>query len=737
MVRPRTAALWLACLGGLWPAFGQQALDEESRVLAEMERILKLPVISAGRVLQVPMEAPAKVVTISAQGIRQRGYLDLEEVLHDLAGFDFNKVMGVEWSTVFMRGFRSANSDRFLLIWDGVIQNDVWKQNANITRQYPLVNVKRIEILYGPASLLFGPNAFNGIINVILHTDAESSGFSGQIAKGAFQANLAEVHLAKDAGTWRAHVTARGFRGNEDHLNGKAWVDQGGRSRRYSLRFRPGSPDHDFVEPGDPKYALDVQGGQLHYPRLGQRLPFQEGFSHDSRDWFVQAGLGWQDLDLRLQSWEMLEDQGAWHTAQNLIDSQRLVSGNAVYLTWRRLLPHGLAMESQVQMRTSGQVDQDGTPRLQAYFTNAASNPRELKVYGVSDTAARTFNREYRASQLFTRQKGGLELVFGWDYSATFNHENYDIFNPTNGTYLASPIHDERNVGVFGNLQAKVAPWLSLSGGLRRDFNYLAGEKGGFGHLSTPRIAAIFTLSPAHYLKVMQGDSYQTPPAQQKFTVVPGVRELASPDLRPERLKAFELMYGFTPSVRWNTTLNFFESQIENFITSVSVPFGSGTTTKFVNQGSLRVQGIELESQYNFSPETSTYFNLTTVSAKDPATGRRTGDIAPLKANLGFDYHAPGQWSLSLRSHYVGPRDTVNWDSPSIYIVRRVEAYFTLDMSLAWRKIWRGLDLRLNAYNLLNREYYDPGPRSADGKTYNAAILQQPRRILLGLAWHL
>ncbi|HJW34486.1 MAG TPA: TonB-dependent receptor [Holophagaceae bacterium] len=727
--------VWVG-LEGLGPLLAQQPLDEKAERLADLVNLRNTPVISAGRVLQIPAEAPAKVVILTAQGIRQRGYLDLEEALHDLAGFDFNKVMGVEWSTVFMRGFRSANSDRFLLIWDGVVQNDVWKQNANLSRQYPLGNVKRIEILYGPASLLYGPNAFNGIINVILNSEQESSPFSGQVAQGAFQAQLAEVHLAKDAGPWRAHFTARGYRGNEDHMDGKSWVDQGGRQRHYSLQFRPGSPGSDFVEPGDPRYALDVQNGQLYYQRLGQRVPFKEGFSHDSRDWFIQAGLGWRELEFRVQSWEMLEDQGAWHTAQNLIDSQRQVTGNAVYLTWRHGLSNGLSMETQYQMRTSGQFDQNGTSRPQAYFTNSIADPKELKVYAISDFGARTFNREHRISQLYTHQQEGLDMVFGWDYSAAFNHENYNLFEPGTGTYLRTPVHDERNLGLFGNIQTKVAPWLSLTGGLRRDYNYLAGEKGGFGHLSIPRIAAIFTMSPSHTVKVMQGDSYQTPPAQQKFTVVPGVREIASPDLRPERLKAFEVMYEYSPTVHWNATLNAFETSIDNFITSVIVPFGSGTTTKFTNQGGLRIQGLELESQYYLSPDASFYMNLTSVSAKDPTTGRRTGDIAALKGNLGFDYRSPRKWGLSVRSHYVGPRDTVNWDSKSLYVVRRVGAYFTVDLSLSLLDLWKGLDLRLNAYNLMNREYYDPGPRSADGKTYNAAILQQPRRIMMGLAWH-
>src|SRR5690348_1579719 len=90
----------------LFAATGVAAQDLEK---LDLERLMEVKVISASRLLQDPMRAPAKVVTITARDIRLRGYDDLEEILHDYAGFDFEKGFGAHYSQIYMRGERSTN----------------------------------------------------------------------------------------------------------------------------------------------------------------------------------------------------------------------------------------------------------------------------------------------------------------------------------------------------------------------------------------------------------------------------------------------------------------------------------------------------------------------------------------------------------------------------------------------------------------------------------------------------
>ena len=50
---------------------------------------------------------------------------------------------------------------------DGVEENDVWLNWAYLSRQYPISNIKAIEVVYGPTGTMYGPRAFVGAINII------------------------------------------------------------------------------------------------------------------------------------------------------------------------------------------------------------------------------------------------------------------------------------------------------------------------------------------------------------------------------------------------------------------------------------------------------------------------------------------------------------------------------------------------------------------------------------------
>ena len=70
---------------------------------------------------------------------------------------------------------RGASFGQVLVLVDGVRLNDAQSGHHNGDIPVPLDAVERIEVLYGPASSLFGADAFGGTVNVITRRDAESS----------------------------------------------------------------------------------------------------------------------------------------------------------------------------------------------------------------------------------------------------------------------------------------------------------------------------------------------------------------------------------------------------------------------------------------------------------------------------------------------------------------------------------------------------------------------------------
>lgn len=96
-------------------------------------------------------DAPATMVVVTAKEIQQRGYTDLPEILMDLPGFDVMLNNGTTYINAYQRGYRTPSTTRTLFMINGIEDNQLWSNQAVISRQYPLSNIKRIEVLYGPA----------------------------------------------------------------------------------------------------------------------------------------------------------------------------------------------------------------------------------------------------------------------------------------------------------------------------------------------------------------------------------------------------------------------------------------------------------------------------------------------------------------------------------------------------------------------------------------------------------
>ncbi|MDP4814786.1 MAG: TonB-dependent receptor [Saprospiraceae bacterium] len=133
--------------------------------------------------------APASVLIIKKEEMVERGYIDLIDVLSNLPGFDISKYYGVVYANVYQLGFRQENTERTLLMINGIEENDNWSNIAYISRQYPLSNIKAIEILYGPSSTMYGPRAFVGTINIITYDSGEVIPFQGKSKKSVEKTN--------------------------------------------------------------------------------------------------------------------------------------------------------------------------------------------------------------------------------------------------------------------------------------------------------------------------------------------------------------------------------------------------------------------------------------------------------------------------------------------------------------------------------------------------------------------
>ena len=109
------------------PSYTQRSGDPY--LLVELIKSLKIKgatVSSVSKFEESLGEAPATVILVTENEIIDRGYNDLEALLHDLPGFDITRSVGILYSHIYQRGYRADNTSRMLFVVDGIEQNDLW-----------------------------------------------------------------------------------------------------------------------------------------------------------------------------------------------------------------------------------------------------------------------------------------------------------------------------------------------------------------------------------------------------------------------------------------------------------------------------------------------------------------------------------------------------------------------------------------------------------------------------------
>jgi len=186
--------------------------------------------------------APAVVEIIEAKDIVARGYVDLIDLLSDISGFEISKTYSMNYANVYQLGYRQEATERTLFMIDGVEENDLWSNIAYISRQYPISNIKAIEILYGPSATMYGPRAFMGTINVITYSPKEEAGnyfenekleegspfyFHTNIAGGSFSTYDLDFTLGNSGKDKQVYfqLTGRYFRSEEHDMSAMPFFD--------------------------------------------------------------------------------------------------------------------------------------------------------------------------------------------------------------------------------------------------------------------------------------------------------------------------------------------------------------------------------------------------------------------------------------------------------------------------------------------------------------------------------
>ena len=160
---------------------------------------MKIPVVfSASKIEQKSTEAPSSTTVITSDEIKRYGYRTLADILRSVQGF----YVSYDRNYAFL-GTRGVNlgdfNSRILLMVNGHRVNNDLNDGAFIDTAFILdVDlIDRVEIIRGPGSVLYGNNAFFGVINVITREGKQVNGVEGSGSYGSFNAWSGRVTVGK------------------------------------------------------------------------------------------------------------------------------------------------------------------------------------------------------------------------------------------------------------------------------------------------------------------------------------------------------------------------------------------------------------------------------------------------------------------------------------------------------------------------------------------------------------
>ncbi len=644
-MKNRAPGLVFVLLFGLFPmGLRLQAQEKSLEELLDLDMsdLLNLKVVSALKAPETISKVPATVRVITAEEIRENGYFTLEDALAGLPGIQFRNIQGFN-SYIFMRGVPSQNN-KILLLVDGIQINELNSGGFYAGGQFNLADVERIEVVYGPASALYGTNAVSGIINIITRDPKEAKGGRASLLAGNFRTRLADFRYAA-------------YDKNSDlGFSVSAMYKQ---SDKADLRGKAGDGNWtEAMENFDNDAAVDA--------RVRYRN-FSAGFMLQDKDAsYATAQVGIPESGLTPVS-----DHGVnWHI--------RFLN---TWLTYAYDRKKTWSIRSTAYYRNST-VPDDTIPIIELPTANSAG--RQYRYYRPNSLIGDETLFRWTPG---TRWRLSLGLVLERERLAeTISISESDAADIRPPGPAKPDMLTNRLISAYAQAQISLSKNLDLFLGVRHD------DSNYYGAVTTPRLGFVFNRGRLT-AKVLYMQAFRAPKPWD-YTNGSG-----NPNLKPEEIRSLEAAGGwsFSPHLRFDVSV--YHNRLSNLLTRIN----QEDAWWWDNAGALTTNGCEAGWEYRRG-RLKTYLNYTYTESRD-ATDAQIPEIAPHGANAGLQYTFTSSLHAGLRAQYLGRRDNPHLIPATGNT--RIDGALVLHAA-ATLKLPRGFDLQLVVNNLLDAVYYHP-----------------------------
>jgi iron complex outermembrane receptor protein len=624
-------------------------------------------VVTASKQEEHVSKTVATTSVITQNDILQIGARNLLDVLRLVPGIGITETMiGVR--EIEVRGVKSLASEKVLFMLNGhPLDHNL--TNAGSTWVYddiPISNISRVEVVRGPGSALYGANAFMAVINIITMDAKDMDGFKASTAWGSF-----------DTQQYNA-----------------AWGKQFSNKAEAAINFNYTTTNG--INTPVPQDILGTSGlapgnSQLyeqHYD-LEWKLGFQ-GFKLDGRfinkpsGVFVGAANALGPESKKNEEDYFLRLARTWDITDKFNITTQVFHDHFVFDNTFQIVPNYFQRSGITGVRNGGEIQGNYSLSDHQNLISGFSYSEDIQGDEISQTGA-SINQLSDAIpwvKNFTRKRWGIYAQDVWD--------------------------------PFSSLR--------LTAGARYD------RYNDFGGTFNPRMGFNWEFIKNYSVKSSYGTAYRAPSfgemGLENNPILGG-----SATLQPELASTFEGGLIGHPTTNLMTQVTYYNTNITQIIAAApgvnSVPQNS-----YSNAGSMRSEGVELESRYDFSGQLQgSYISSNVVYQRTIQEKLQVFDVPKVRANLMMNWAYNRQWSVYGHMLVKDSTTRVSGDVRS-----DVPAYALFDLSLLGRQFLdKKLDVSFAINNLFDKQVYDPSPCTACSPGYyQVSDYQQQGRSFFG-----
>lgn len=610
---------------------------------------------------------------------------------------------------------RGLGGNRVLMTVDGVrMPRSYVSRSAIFDREYLSLELyKRIELIRGPGSALYGSDGMAGVVNFVTWDpwdflrSAEggpAKAIGGRVSTGWSQEDrgysLAATVAGQASDSARWLLTAAGRRAHG--------LETRGSNREPNANRTVPNPERDRDQAVLGKLVLTPSAAQRHVL----------SFEHTQRK---------SDI-------ELLSSRAPVPVRPNdVLDEQTAYSGQRDRLAWDGQFELQGAWADSVRALLAWQRSSSHRVGTSDLFSG---------VHRVRDNRydEHAWQAGLRADKLVRTGEAAHRITYGFDYVRNRITNLYDGVAPIPPeTFPLKRFPDTRETASALYLQGEsiLGDW-TFTPGLRLDhFSIDVTSQDGYyppasqpgrslsGSALSPKLGVQYRITPAWSIHGQFATGYRPPEAGQlndhfeaiaPSPVGPPIHVLIqpNPNLKPEKSRGFEI--GLRGRMeRLSLDLALFSNRYRNLIVDAEFIEQVGFERLFqaVNIPRARIHGVELKGRYDWGRvaggQLATTFAWGMARGTDRSTGKPLNSIDPAQLSVGLRYDAQ-QWSLWADARHHRAKKASDIDSASIMNARdgiqfAPPSATTLDVGLQWRPR-KDVRLNLGVRNLTNRKYW-------------------------------